>query len=219
MEYIYNIIPLPIFTIIIGVLIYLSIKIKTSKNDIRYAKNEILERENNAYFVKKKEVPESLILYINTNLPFKDINITTSNEPSIKRLESEIKNLSDKKLLIPNTQKSNIVLKEEYGHSTLDEIIFYEQNYNKYIIALNSIASILINDNQLNLAEQFLLEAVEKKSDVSKTYIYLIDIYKQSNKKKLETFINEFKENFDKTSYCYKKTVSYFENSRDNVVN
>ncbi len=210
MNSIFEIFPMPLLTIFVGLLVYFTVKLRTTNNTIRNDIDKIVERENNAYFVRKKDIPYELFLSIDKNLPFDKIIFDDSHKSSLTRLINEIKSYENKKFLKPDTKKSNIELKEEYGHNSLDEIISYEQNFNRYIIHINSLAEILVETNQYDIAETFLNEAKKLGSDVTKTYTLLIDIYANSNKEKLDTFISEFKSSFDSSSFCYIKTLEYY---------
>ncbi len=199
-----------LFPFIVGLAVYFNIKIKTSNNSTTKEKEEIINRERQALFIPQKPLPEDFVITPNKDLPFDSIVITDKNKLAINRLKEDILNLYEKKLLNPSINLTNIELKEAFGHKSIDDVIEYEKNYSKYIISLNSIAKVLIDSDQPQTAESFLLEAINIGSDVSKTYIYLIDIYNKTSKEKLESFITNFKENIDSSSFLYNKTLEHY---------
>ncbi len=199
-----------LFPFITGFVVYVYIKIKQSNNGSKKEVKEIIEREKKARLVPKQPLPEDFVLSINQNLPFDKIQLTEKNQRAVKRLQEDILSLSKKKLLNPSINLSNIELKEAYGYKSMDSVISYEKNHSKYIISLNSLAKVLIDSKQENLAEIFLLEAIKAGSDTSKTYIYLIDVYKEISNEKLDNFIAEFKENNNVSNFVYNKTLEHY---------
>ncbi len=211
---------MPIFAIFTGFLIFMAIKIRQSDATHRTKIDQIVKREQDALLAPKNDVPEDLFLEVNKDLPFDEIVITETMKLPINRLKGEILELLERKMLIPNISNKNIELKEKFGIDTFEDIISYEQNYTKYIIALNSLAKVLINNSQLEVAEKFLLEAIKINSETSKTYIYLIDIYVKTNPSKLHLFIEEFKNKHQNSDEFYvSKVLEYYEHNKTQVLN
>lgn len=201
----------PILPIVVGFCVFVYIKIKRSSVSVK--KNELIKREQEALFSRKHDISENLFINVNTSLPFGEIKLNDNIIKSIKRLKEEIETLQLSHIIKPNLNVSNLELKETYGVENLELFIKYEKNYNRYIIKLNEISNILIKEKQYNTAEKFLLEAKRIDSDLSKTYIYLIDIYKNTNKAKLDELIEEFKkEHEDSNSYYVNKVIEYYDN-------
>ncbi len=207
-----NFIGFPFLPIMVGFFAFVFVKIRSADVDSSSSKKAIFEREQKALFAPSNDLPEEAFLYVNIDLPFDKINLNEKIASSVNRLKNEILSSDDTKLLKPNLDIRNIELKEKYGCDNLDEIIKYEKKYNRYITHLNSLSKILFDDEQYNVCEQFLLEAVEKDSEVSKTYIYLIDLYNKTDKQKLSTFMTEFKnKNIDNNNFFVHKVIEHYE--------
>lgn len=218
MEFIDTIIngkPLIIFSVVMGIMIYLSVKIKMSKGGSTENIDKFLERERASLFVPKKDLPKEMFMTPSTNLPFSEINHSDELSPKFTRLENEIKSLQTTKMLKPSPELTNTDLREQYGSANLENIIIMEQNYTKYIHFLNELSVALIVDNQYDTAEKFLLEANHLGSDVSLTYICLIDIYEQTDKKKLDEFLNEFAKNHSDEKFYVNKVLNYVKSKED----
>lgn len=197
--------------ILLGICIFLRLKIQQS-NSHKDKTDELIRREMDSVFIRdKSEIPKDLFLETNKSLPFDKIELNDDIKNSISRLKEEIENLQKDKIIKHNSNIANIELKEQYGVNNLDLFIKYEKNYNKYIINLNEISNILMDNNQLDIAEIFLLEAKNIGSDFSKTYINLIDIYNQVDKNKLDNFIKEFAETNDNKAYHVIKALKHYE--------
>lgn len=206
----------PFFIIVGTIIVYLGYKIKSSDPTIAEQSRKILEREQNAFFLPNIDIPNDFFKKPSADLPFNKIILNSKNKNAILRIQTELLTLLASQLIKPIQDLSNIDLKEKFGVRTFENILQYEQNYNNYIINLNSMAQVLINDNQFNLAEEFLLEAVKMKSENSKTYINLINIYANEKTSKLSEFINEFKENnTDESKYYVKKTLEHYNSLRN----
>lgn len=203
---------MPLFALVMGTVTYLYYKINSSKAGRTDIKEAFLLREQNSRFAPHKEIPEDKFLYPTNTLPFSKINLNPNIEKKITRLQKEIEPLQYKKMIKPDTSLSNTDLREMYGYSNLDNIIMFEQNYNKYINFLNEISVILIKEEQYDVAEEFLNEAVRLKSDVSKTYIGLVDIYYATNKAKLESFLKDFEKDHDAESFYTNKVINHVNN-------
>ncbi len=202
---------MPLFIIVSSFLLFISFKIKNSKASVTDEIHDIVKRDQDANFVPSKEVPEDFFIIPNKNLPFEDIVLNSGIKSTIERLRGEIEEIQNGELIKPILEEQNIDLKEKYGVSSFEHILECEQNYFKYIIQLNLIAEALIKDGQHDVAEKFLLEAVDMGSESSKTYIMLIDLYKEFDKAKLDKFINEFSNsNADSNKYHVQKVMKYY---------
>lgn len=211
MRNILNLIQTPLFIIVGTLIVYLGYKIKSSDPTISQQSRNIVEREQNANFVPNIDIPNHFFIKPDITLPFDKINLTTNNKKALMRISEELKVLLSLQMIKPMQETNNIELKEKYGVQSFENILNYEQNYNNYIINLNSIAQILIKDAQISLAEIFLLEAVKIKSENSRTYINLINIYRDESEQKLLDFIENFKENnVDENKYYVKKVLEHF---------
>ncbi len=211
MENLIDNISMPIFILVSSFIIFISVKIRNNKGSVTEEIHDILKREEDALFIESTEVPADFFVEPNKNLPFNEIIKHDGIKSVIERLQGEIFEIQSNELIKPILEEQNIDLKEKYGISSFEHILECEQNYFKYIIQLNLIAEALIKDSQFDVAEKFLQEAANIGSESSKTYIMLIDLYKQTNQTKLDAFINDFKEsNADSNKYHVQKVIKYY---------
>lgn len=192
--------------IAIGVITAIIVKLHTTNNHSEL-KDKFIKREQEARFAENKSIPDNLFLFPSKNLPLDKLDIT---ERKYKRLYNELSNYPNLSLVkVPNGM-TNTDLKELYGPNTLIDIIIYEQNYNKYIHLLNELAKMLIDDDKKQLASVFLQEAINLSSEVSKTYIYMLDVYSDDRAKR-DNFFNDFINSHDENNFYVKRVIAYKE--------
>ena len=75
------------------------------------------------------------------------------------------------------TGQSNTDLKLEYGTANITVLTEYDQNYTLLVSTLQQWADLLYNENHTNEVRQILEFAVSTRTDVSRTYDILSDIY------------------------------------------
>lgn len=192
--------------IAIGVTTCYIVKIHSNNNHTDL-KDKFIKREHEARFAKNRSIPDDMFLVPSKDLPLNEIDIT---ERKYKRLYNELSNYSNLSLVKVPDGMTNTDLKELYGQNTLIDIIEYEQNYNKYIHLLNELSKMLIDDDKKELASYFLQEAINLHSEVSKTYIYMLDVY-SSDASKRDDFFDNFIKTHDENNFYVKKVKAYKE--------
>lgn len=78
---------------------------------------------------------------------------------------------------------SNTDLKLEYGTANITALTEYDQNYTFLVSTLQQWADVLYQAGQINAAREILEFAVNTRTDVSRTYDLLADIYIRDGQK------------------------------------
>lgn len=78
---------------------------------------------------------------------------------------------------------SNTDLKLEYGTANITALTEYDQNYTFLVSTLQQWADVLYQAGQINAAREILEFAVSTRTDVSRTYDLLADIYIRDGQK------------------------------------
>ncbi len=157
------------FVLAIIFVVWLRFKMKKGSKSYNFKENlnELIEREKNANFARRREVEEKFFVSPNLDTlpidkyPLKDVLISAAN----------------KKMLRFDKVMSNIELKERYGLANLDFIIAYEENLQRFIRELNNCGQFFIDNEMFDNARAVLEEAVALGSEISKSYFLLSDIY------------------------------------------
>lgn len=144
---------------------------KSSKNEYQ-SSTQFWEKENQANFVRKKDISNLEYISIPLNeLPFMD-NISGE----ILYVQDAIKKLATKKIL-NLTGYSNTDLKLNYGTANINALSDYDQNYTLLIRNLHKWASLLYDEGMIIESKTVLQYAVKCKTDISSTYVLLATIY------------------------------------------
>lgn len=186
---------LPIF---IAIVITVNLKL-AKRNKTSELFDSLIEEERLANSARKKEIPAELYVKANKDiLPFSEYNKSEPNYAQLTRtMESAAKKVDLRMLKLPPDMKNNDI-KFAFGIANFEHVVAMEENYNDCVRSLINWADGLIKAEMLNEAETVLTETLRLKSDFSKSYTLLCDIYvKAKNKKKLD----ELKHLADETSF------------------
>lgn len=193
---------MPIF-IILSIIFFIWLKYeinKTSKADNKRTDN-FLKREQEANFTRKVDI--SNLDYIKiplTSLPFlgnydevsssyTSQKIDTTTKAEILSCEKNIVDLSHKKIL-NLTGRSNTDIKLEYGSANLEQLIIYDDNFNKLSRNLAKWGRLFFEAEEFDASEKILSLAVSYKSDIEEVFTILAKIYRQTdNENKLKELI------------------------------
>lgn len=133
------------------------------------------ERENEANNVRRKSLDNLEYISIPTDsLP---LNLLTEN-PEISECLQIIQELSTQKI-VNFTGISNTDLKLEYGAPNINLLTQFDQNYTLLARTLQKWAELLYENGFVEETQKVLEFAVSTRTDVSKSYYLLADIYKQ----------------------------------------
>lgn len=179
-----------ILSVAVFFLVTLTLKIKISYRKSRITKQEFLDLESQANLTRKQPLDDLDYITIPLNkLPFYD----NENEDIIS-YQNEIKALADK-TIVNLTGMSNTDLKLTYGAANLDILSEYDRNFTELVRLLYMWGQNLYDNGKVNDAKTVLEFAIDCKTDVSKNYILLANIYKDKGElSKINNLINSANE-------------------------
>lgn len=179
-----------ILAVVVSFLVTLTLKIKLSDRKSKITKQEFLELESKANLTRKKPLDDLDYITIPLNkLPFYD----NENE-DIVSYQNEIKALSEK-TIVNLTGMSNTDLKLAYGAANLDILSEYDRNFTDLVRLLYMWGQNLYDIGKVKDAKTVLEFAIDCKTDVSKNYILLANIYKdEGESSKINNLINSANE-------------------------
>lgn len=160
-------------TVIIGMLILYESKKASGKKDA--ASRDYWDREARANSVRRKDI--TFLDYISVepdNLPFIE-----TDDIEILEYQDTIRRLSSKKIL-NLTNVSNTEIKEAYGVANLDTLSDYDNNYTTLVNTIVKWGRRLIDLGYTKEATAVLEYGIQIKSDASRNYYMLADLYKKS---------------------------------------
>lgn len=179
-----------ILSVAVCFLVTLTLKIKISDRKNRITKQEFLDLESQANLTRKQPLDDLDYITIPLNkLPFYE----NENEDIIS-YQNEIKALADK-TIVNLTGMSNTDLKLTYGAANLDILSEYDRNFTELVRLLYMWGQNLYDNGKVNDAKTVLEFAIDCRTDVSKNYILLANIYKDKGElSKINNLINSANE-------------------------
>lgn len=149
-------------------------------------KKDFLEREARANSTRKK--PLDNLPYI--AIPFETLPTTLLTEDGrIQEILETLRCLSGVKI-VNLTGFTNTDLKLEYGTANITCLSEYDANYTLLVRTLQSWAEILCENHFLSQAQTVLEFAVSTRTDISRSYYLLADIYHETGQEsKTESLI------------------------------
>lgn len=179
-----------ILSVAVCFLVTLTLKIKISDRKSRITKQEFLDLESQANLTRKQPLDDLDYITIPLNkLPFYE----NENEDIIS-YQNEIKALADK-TIVNLTGMSNTDLKLTYGAANLDILSEYDRNFTELVRLLYMWGQNLYDNGKVNDAKTVLEFAIDCRTDVSKNYILLANIYKDKGElSKINNLINSANE-------------------------
>lgn len=158
------------------------------------------ERENMANSVRRKPLDD--LDYI--SVPLEDLSMDALPDlEEAAECRRILENLSGQKI-VNFTGITNTDLKLRYGAPNIDLLTGYDQNYTSLVCTLQKWAVLLYDNNLVDEAQKVLEFAVSTRTDVSRSYYLLADIYLQKNQpEKIDTLI----ETADTLNSALKSTI------------
>ena len=128
--------------------------------------------------VPKKKLDE--IKFINIDLD--KINFKSTKKETINKYK-KLYDLSKEKMANFENE-TNFNLKEKYGVNNFQEVLSYQENYDNFLKLIVDVAENLYKENLFLCAQELLEIGVELKSDITKNYTILADIYNEEHDNK-----------------------------------
>ena len=152
------------------------------------ADREFCEREYRANFTRKKQIDDLNYITIPEHL------LSMKPEPMSEEIAdclSELRDLSDMKI-VNLTGYSNTDLKLKYGTANITILSDCDFHYTNLVTLLQKLAELLHDSLEYALAIEVLEFAVSTKTDVSKSYYLLAELYKETGTpEKIGTLIQQ----------------------------
>jgi len=170
---------LPIF---IAMAVLLNILLITSSKRVQKPFDKFQEESRLANSARKKDIPPEMCVSVNIDaLPFTKYD---ENDPNYSRLNRTMESVQ-KKVALPMFKlpagMSNNDIKHAYGVANFDMVVSREENYSALLRAMIIWAEELIKAEKLSDAEAVLRETINLKSDHSKSYTLLCNIYRKTD--------------------------------------
>lgn len=136
-------------------------------------RNDFWTKERKANLTTRKTLSDIDYIQIPINdLPF----IAQTNDSKLENIQSKIIKLS-KEPIANFTGYSNTDLKLKFGAGNINHIIECDTNFTTFATLMYEWGLYYYNQNQNQKAQQILEFATNQKSDVSKSFILLAEIY------------------------------------------
>lgn len=166
----------PFLTIFIIFILWMHIKLKLSDNKQQKATRLFWEKEQEANHTRRQSLDSLHYITIPLNqLPFLD-----NPSETVAVLQNKIMQLADKK--IANlSHLSNTDLKLTYGAANLDTLSEMDANCTELFLTIYHWGQALYEEELIDEARTVLEFGVACKTDISKHYTLLAEIYKQKN--------------------------------------
>lgn len=172
----------------VAALALLSIIIRRSKKRDEKPIDSFLEREQKANSTRKKSLDSLAYISIPEDILSMKPNNTT------EEIEAYIKDLNDlsSEKIVNLTGISNTDLKLTYGTANITVLSQYDFNYTNMVTILQKLAACLANAGEKELAISVLEFAVSTNSDISKSYMLLASLYKETgHTEKIDALISQ----------------------------
>lgn len=147
--------------------------IKRQSKTERQKEQSFWERERRANSVRRK--PLDNMEYITVPMDQFPTGLLTEN-PTVKECIETLEILSTQPI-VNLTGYSNTDLKLEYGTANITVLMEYDQNYTLLVRTLQKWADILLENGYTKEAETLMEFSVSTRTDVSRTYYKLAEIY------------------------------------------
>ncbi len=166
------------FPFLASLFIFLLVLGRVLKKNTRTMENEeqsFWQKERAANSVRKKPLDD--LEYI--SIPIEQLPTEVHNEDSVVQECVDILSTLKNCKIVNLTGITNTDLKLTYGAANITALTEYDQNYTLLVTTLQKWASQLYSLEDMASAETILEYAVAIRSDVTKTYLMLAEIYEK----------------------------------------
>ena len=166
----------PCLTIVMILIALLTYKIRVSDRKMRNSTKEFWEKEQRANNTRRQSLDS--LSYI--EIPIEQFPMEADPDETITACQQRIRRLADEKI-VNMSGITNTDLKLAYGAPNLDLLASYDQNCTELLRTLFQWGEALFNAGQYDAAKTVLEFGVSCKTDISKHYTLLAEIYKKEN--------------------------------------
>jgi len=147
--------------------------IKRNTKQGKNAEQSFWEREHKANSVRRKPLDD--LEYI--TIPLEQFPTRLLRENAIVNECIEILETLSGQPIVNLTGYTNTDLKLEYGTANITPLTEYDQNFTALVTTLQKWADILLENNYFSEAETIMEFAIDIRTDVSRTYYRLAELY------------------------------------------
>ena len=160
-----------IFASIAGIIYFIT---KRSFKNRYHLVDKFLDDEMEANTARRREVEEEYFY-----LPdIESLPVRNDAVGDVAKMQERALVCARQKMLRFPQKMTNIELKNAYGVANLEKLTGYEENYNRYVMALVNWADALLESGEAKAdAVAILKKTVEMGSEYRKTYLHLADYY------------------------------------------
>ncbi len=184
--------PLPFLTFLIIFILWMQYKFRSTDKKQKKSTQNFWEKEQQANNTRRQSLDS--IHYI--TIPLDRLPFLDNPSDEVAASQEHIRQLAEKK--IANfSGKTNTDLKLEYGAANLDELTSMDLHFAELLRTLYKWGQTLYDEGLYNEARTVLEYGVACKTDISKHYTLLAEIYKHKNMpEKIEDLV-KMTENLD----------------------
>lgn len=157
--------------------LWMTHKTRTSERSVQKKSEEFWKLENKANSTRRQSLDAIPLITI----PFDQLPILQNPSDNIAKFQKQIQELSTKPIANLSNQ-TNTELKLAYGAANLETLTEYDQNYMDLLRVLFQWGQELYKEERYNEAKAVLEFGTACKTDISKHYTLLAEIYKQENR-------------------------------------
>lgn len=161
--------------IVLFILLWMRIDSNKNANFVKKEKDAFWKRENSSNNTRKADIAS--LDYI--KIPIELLPFTDTDDEELNSLQKFIKSLS-KQPILNLTGLSNTDLKLKYGVANITFLSDCDNNYTILVQSIYKWGSYLYSHNQIPEAITVLEYGIQCKTDLSKNYILLAKIYKDT---------------------------------------
>lgn len=204
---------IPVFFItFIFLLIFYNIKLRRAGKEAENSKAELLRKEQEAMFVRKKSLDDLNYISVSfDDLPIleKQDILSDAEKRAYRHQQSALAFASRPMVNLDGI--SNTDLKLQYGPANLETLVSYEQNYQNLLKALLNWGKYLYEANRRTEAINILEKAIDVGSDLSQSYILLSDLYYETHQKNKLLKLKKLVENHQKQNIMLRKILQHID--------
>lgn len=189
------------FYILASLIMFCLVIYRANKRHQRILKKEeqsFWDRERHSNNVRRK--PLDNLDYI--TIPFDRLPVDIMPENDTVKECLDTLHILDTQKIVNFTGYTNTELKLEYGTANITALSQFDQNYTLLVITLQKWADVLYDAGLQDDAAVILEFALETKTDISKTYYTLAEIY--SNRNETDNILNLIQSALSLRSYSSK---------------
>ena len=177
----------PFFLIFFIFCVYVKLRLSNSSRNAEKNKTKLLELESEANLTRRKSIDNlDYIIFSEKSIPINEIN-----DDELKKIQEELLNFVDTKIL-NLSGITNLELKKLYGPANLPMLSEYDNNFLELVRTLHNYAVILNNLNCQNDAIKVLEYSVDIGTDMGSSYKLLADLYNlQNNTSKIKVLLDK----------------------------